>query len=60
MFKQKINILFKKLLKKWSSVIIGMMFLSSGLYMVISNNVNEVVLVFISVFAAAYWWNCEL
>lgn len=41
----------------WVKRIIGIMFLITGLYMVISNDYNEILMVILSVFSFGYWWN---
>ena len=44
-----------KLIEKIINIILGLIFLSSGLYMVTSNNYNENIIVILSVFSFGYW-----
>ncbi|MGM8331777.1 hypothetical protein [Clostridium perfringens] len=40
----------------WINRIIGILFLIAGIYMVVTNNYNEIIIVMLSVFSLAYWW----
>lgn len=41
----------------WINRIIGILFLVTGIYMVVSNNYSKIIIVILSVFSLGYWWH---
>lgn len=44
------------IIKIWIRRIIGLIFLSGGLYMVLSNNYSKILIIILSIFSLRYWW----